>query len=104
MTRAKHPQILTAYNLASGEILYLDQAGNWQPDIGAAWIFDEAERADTALGVEQGRIELVDPYLVEVSLETGRPVPVEFRERFRTEGISLDYLPPGGKSEDARHV
>ena len=85
-------QIVTANRLADGRVVFLTVDADWsariadsRPATGAA--------ADLLLSVAQmsaaDRV-VVDPYLIEVTLEGGSPWPVLHRERIRATGPTID--------------
>lgn len=88
MAKTFHPAVLTANNLAEGHSVFLAPDG-WSRRIDAALVALTPEQAEelAALG---GRFadenEIVGPYLVEVALDAGAPVPLSRRERIRAAG------------------
>lgn len=80
--------VLTANDLVHGHSVFLSPEG-WSADIARAMVSVTPEQAEelTALGnrfvVDN---QIVGPYLVEVSLETGAPVPLSRREQIRASG------------------
>jgi len=87
---ADHPQLVTANDLLSGDVVFLSNAG-WSRKIAeAALAKGEAAAALLARGEADAKANIVvAPYLVPVTLEEGRPVPLQFRERIRAEGPSV---------------
>jgi hypothetical protein len=82
------PAILTANHLAEGYSVFLAAEG-WSRRIDAALVALTPEQAEelAALGsrfVEAN--EIVGPYLVDVALAGGAPVPLLRRERIRADG------------------
>ena len=90
MARAKHPQIVTANDLFEGDVIYLTADGTWSrthADAAVAHDPDEGQRLLASAQRQAGR--LVGAYLANVSIsEDGRPLPLHFREAFRTRGPS----------------
>ena len=89
MAKEFKPSVVTANDLIEGDSVFLGALG-WVRDIAEARVAlsrDEAEvlEADGVAG-EDGNIVFV-PYLIEVSVATGRPVPVLRRERIRVSGV-----------------
>jgi hypothetical protein len=88
MAKPFTPAVLTANHLAEGHSVFLAPDG-WSPRIDAALVALTPEQAEelAALG---GRFvfanEVVGPYLVEVAIEEGVPVPLLRRERIRADG------------------
>jgi len=86
------PKALTANELRSGLVVFLDPDGRWTPDLNEA---DLAGEADRASGLEQAgkaavaeRI-VVDPYLIEVERTGAGLRPAHIRERIRTLGPTV---------------
>lgn len=88
MARSFNPAVLTANNLAEGHSVFLAPEG-WSRRIDAALVALTAEQAEelAALGNRfVDKNEIVGPYLVDVSLDGGAPVPLARRERIRADG------------------
>ncbi len=89
MAKAFAPIVITANDLVEGDSVFLGPEG-WTRDIRMARVARTAEEA-TALDASgaQGETQnlVVGPYRVEVSLETGAPVPVLRREQIRASGV-----------------
>ncbi len=89
MAKEFKPVIVTANDLIEGDSVFLGACG-WVRDIDKARV---AMSADEAAVLEQAGIEgedgniVVGPYLIEVSVATGRPVPVLRREQIRASGF-----------------
>lgn len=89
--KATH-QMLLASRLRDGRAVFLAPGGQWTTAIAGGLVTDEPATA-TAL-LEQGRAaeranEVVDPYLVGVTLAGGRPEPVDWREQIRAHGPGI---------------
>jgi len=85
MAKQKHPQILTANDLIEGRSVFMSPEG-WSTDVSRAMVSVTAEQAVEleALGARfVDRNAVVGPYLIDVGLETGAPVPLSRRERIR---------------------
>ncbi len=88
MAKTFAPAVLTANHLAEGHSVFLASDG-WSRRIDAALVALTPEQAEelAALGnrfVHEN--EIVGPYLVDVALGGGAPVPLLRRERIRAEG------------------
>lgn len=88
-------KIVTANRLTDGRVVYLTQDADWsariadgRPANGSAAALLLAVAEDSAAS----RI-VVDPYLIDVSLEGGSPWPVLPRERIRADGPTADQSP-----------
>ncbi len=80
---------LTANDLASGEVVFLSDAG-WASSYGQAVIFDDDAAAQTALDTARSAVNvLADPYLIDVAAVDGFPVPTSYRERIRALGPTI---------------
>ena len=88
MPKTFHPKVLTANDLAEGTSVCLAPEG-WSADISEALI---ATTPDQAVDLEDRGERSVDentvigPYLVDVSVDGGRPMPLTRRERIRADG------------------
>ena len=89
MAKEFKPVVVTANDLIEGDSVFLGACG-WVRDVAEARV---AMSRDEAAVLEQAGIEgedgnlVVGPYLIEVSVATGRPVPVLRRERIRASGV-----------------
>lgn len=91
--KAKGPQVLTGNLLGDGMVVFLGPDGSWRNDINTAQIARSVEDAATleTEGIAAVRASvLVDPYLVEVEETEQGLVPIEFRERRRIAGPSVN--------------
>jgi hypothetical protein len=89
MAKEFKPVVVTANDLVEGDSVFLGAFG-WVRDIALARVAlsdDEAKVLETA-GIE-GEVSnlVVGPYLIEVSVATGQPVPVLRREQIRASGL-----------------
>ena len=89
MAKEFKPSVVTANDLIEGDSVFLGALG-WVRDIAEARVAlsrDEAEvlEADGVAGEDANIV--VGPYLIEVSVATGRPVPGLRRERIRVSGV-----------------
>lgn len=87
------PQVLTGNQLSDGMVVFLGADGSWRNDINTAQKAQSPEGVATleAEGAQAAKDNLiVDPYLVEVESADNRLVPVEFRERRRIAGPSVN--------------
>jgi hypothetical protein len=82
------PAILIANDFLDGEVVFLGAAG-FERDHRRAAVASSAAEAEAFLarGAEAFRANaIVDPYLAQVSVESGVPIPLHYRERMRTLG------------------
>ncbi len=89
MAKEFKPVVVTANDLIEGDSVFLGAFG-WVRDIAEARV---AMSGDEAAVLEQAGNEgedaniVIGPYLVEVSVATGKPVPALRREQIRASGI-----------------
>jgi len=89
MAKEFKPVVITANDLIEGDSVFLGPLG-WVRDIRMARIAmsaDEAKVLKTAGAEGEDGNAVVGPYLIEVSVATGTPVPVLRRERIRASGF-----------------
>jgi hypothetical protein len=79
--------IVTANRLDDGSVTYLRADRSWTGALTQAWTSEDREAAEARLEWARGQERVIcDPYLIEVGIEDGRPVPRSARERIRAEG------------------
>ena len=95
MKRVPLPAILLANDLLDGDVVFASNDGAstlaWTRDPALALVAADdpaADRLEAFAAAELRGNRVVDAYLVDVAVETGRPVPRHFRERFKTLGPS----------------
>ncbi|MEM9736221.1 MAG: DUF2849 domain-containing protein [Pseudomonadota bacterium] len=89
MAKAFAPHVITAYDLVEGHAVFLGPEG-WTPRVDGAMVALTPEQAEEFEALGQRHVagnDVVEPYLVEVSLENGRPWPVTRREQIRAAGV-----------------
>jgi len=95
------PAILLANDLLDGVVVFRALDG-WTPDPRAALVAhtrDAADRLEAQAQAALARQEVVDAYLVDVSVGAdGVPTPNHFRERFKVRGPS--HRPDLGKQAE----
>jgi sulfite reductase (NADPH) hemoprotein beta-component len=87
----KTVKILTANNLAPGEVVYWNGSG-WIPELQQAQVLQDAEAESVlkAAAESVARNEVVAPYLFAVWLDSsGRIIPASARELIRARGPSV---------------
>ena len=99
MARAKAPVVITANDLLTGEVVYLDPAHRWSPNLSAAKVFDILDEAEAELAAAFSEAVVVGAYLAEVGSDSV-VTPRHYRETFRQKGPS-NYLHGKQAVEDA---
>ncbi|MBY8974928.1 DUF2849 domain-containing protein [Rhodobacteraceae bacterium NNCM2] len=88
MAKTFTPAVITAYDLVEGHAVFLGAEG-WNGDIAKAMVALTPEQAEEFEALGQRHVlanEVVEPYLVPVTLDGGLPVPVSRREQIRAAG------------------
>lgn len=90
--------IVTANLLGSGQVVYLTWDGGWSEQVADSFISGSQEENDWLLDIAKRAAEarvVVDPYLVDVVERDGAAWPVQYRERIRAAGPTIEYAPSG---------
>jgi len=102
MARIFTPKVLTANDLLEGDVIYRNALGAWTRHHHEAVLYKNAREADAALVVALAEgARVVGPYLADAKAGPHGPLPVHFREAFRTRGPS-NYR--HGKQVEQSHV
>lgn len=84
--------MIIANRLTDGLVVFLDADGGWSQDIAdGAVISDETEEArlfEQAKSAEANCI-VIDPNLIDVTVDDGKPKPVAIREAIRAFGPTV---------------
>lgn len=89
-------QMIIANRLLDGRVVFMDNAGGWVNEIADGLLLAGKQDAAQRLLTAQQAVEhntVVDPYLIDVSADGGRPRPVLVRERIRAFGPSVGIVP-----------
>jgi hypothetical protein len=87
MSRRFTPKVVTANRLLEGDAVWLTEDDRWSPDMAEAELIDDEAHAQLRLLHAKGQPHLVvGPELVDAAPSPTGPVPVHFREAFRTRG------------------
>lgn len=83
------PKVVTANALLEGDAVWLTTDDQWTRDIAEAELIEDEAVADDRLlfAIAQPDV-VVGPYLADAKDSEDGPVPVHFREAFRTRGPS----------------
>lgn len=82
------PQVMTAYDLPTGDVVYWTGSG-WTRDVREAALIEDAASAEATGAAEASAQRVIDPYLIDVELQDGKPWPVRYREVVRASGPSV---------------
>lgn len=87
-------QIMTAYRLDDGVVVFLDNNGNWTEELSEARVArtpeQSAELEQIGVAAKAANI-VVDQYLIDVAEEGGILRPVRLRERMRLWGPTVGH-------------
>ncbi len=94
MKRDTATKIITANDLLSGEVVYLSTSGKWSIRHSDAILFEDKKAANTRLTEVQAQdTSIIGPCLAGATLADNQtPMPVHFREVFRSKGPSNRFL------------
>jgi hypothetical protein len=82
-------QALTANRLLDGVVVFWADQG-WTEAFPEAELFSDAAAAAARLAAAREQTtRLVDPYLIDIRLDAGQPVPASYRERVRALGPTI---------------
>ncbi|MFZ3581981.1 DUF2849 domain-containing protein [Loktanella sp. DJP18] len=89
MAKQFTPKVVTANALLEGDAVWLTEDDRWSRDIAEAELLIDEAHADLRLIEAMRRqSEVAGPYLADAKGTDHGPVPVHFRENFRTRGPS----------------
>ena len=91
--RTNGPQAVTANDLRSGAVVFLTRDG-WTGDVRLAEVATDLAAADRLLArakADHDASIVVEPVLIELAVDTGRPSPARLRERIRADGPTVAY-------------
>jgi len=83
--------MIIANRLSDGLVVFFAGPGQWVRDIAGGRVIDDTVRADALLRqakADEVECLVVDPNVIEVELEGGRPRPTAIREAIRAFGPS----------------
>ncbi|MBL1437488.1 MAG: DUF2849 domain-containing protein [Rhodobacteraceae bacterium] len=94
MPKKQLPQIISANDLLSGEVVYLTKTGAWSRDHSNATVFEHADLPTKQLErLNRTDTSIVGTYLTVVELGGDHtPLPAHFREAFRASGPSNRFI------------
>ena len=88
-------QVVTASRLRDGRAVYLTTGGTWSEKIAGSLVSTNEDDNAAMLATAQEAADaqfIVDPYLVDVTLDDALPTPVTMREKMRATGPSVTYV------------
>ena len=91
------PQVVTANDLLSGDVVYLTVARGWSRRIADAAIAPNVQDGATLLAEAEAQAKrniVVAPYLIPVDASVTPPKPVQYREILRADGPSTERRQP----------
>jgi hypothetical protein len=88
-------KVITANDLRTGRVVFLDADGGWVHDIAEARVVEDGPDLDAAnlqaKAQSDARI-VVEPYPIDVQITGGIPAPVRLREKIRADrGPTIAY-------------
>ena len=87
-------QVVTASRLRDGRAVYLTAGKTWSEKIAGSLVAATEDDSNAMLADAQEAADariVVDPYLVDVTLDDALPTPVTMREKMRATGPSVTY-------------
>lgn len=92
-------KILTANDLHSGGVIFATSEGNWSSFITQAQLSSDSQTEETLVSMGNQSVEaqtIVDPFLIDINIINGVPVPKRYREQLRVSGPSVrtDFSKP----------
>ena len=90
------PQVVTANDLLSGDVVYLTKAAGWSRRIADAAVVENARAGAVLLGTAEAQARanvVVAPYLIPVDATVTPPRPIQYREVIRAEGPTTERSP-----------
>lgn len=85
-------RMIIANRLADGLVVFLTGSGGWSVDIADGIVIDESgeeERLFAAAKSDETHCKVVDPNLIDVTVDNGKPRPVAMREAIRAFGPTV---------------
>ena len=86
------PQMIIANRLRDGVVVFLASNEGWDTAIGAGALLDNDADAAKLLAVakrHEAECQVIDPQLIDVEVEDGKPRPTAIREAIRAFGPTV---------------
>jgi hypothetical protein len=92
--RAATALVVSANDARDGRTVYRAEDGTWTRTIDGALVVPSQATAEALVAIcsADSATRVVDPYLVEVTVQDGRVRPVRYRELIRVEGPTVPAL------------
>ena len=97
-------QVVTASRLRDGRAVYLTAGGTWSEKIAGSLVSTSDDDNAAMMATAQDAADtqyVIDPYLVDVTLDDALPRPVTIREQIRANGPTIAY---GANAGEIRQV
>ncbi len=85
-------QVFTGNRVSDGIVVFMTAEGGWTERVAASGVLSgqaEVERMTGVAAAAAVSAVVIDPYLIEVTVENGGIRPVRYRERIRAYGPSI---------------
>jgi len=85
-------QMIIANRLRDGAVVFLASSEGWELAIGAGTVIDNEADATRLMAVakrHEGECKVIDPQLIEVEINDGKPRPTAIREAIRAFGPTV---------------
>lgn len=85
-------RMIIANRLTDGLVVFLTPAGGWSVDIGEGVVIDDEDEAGRLLEQaksDETHCKIVDPNLIDVTVDGGPPRPTAIREAIRAFGPTV---------------
>jgi hypothetical protein len=86
------PQMIIANRLSDGLVVFLAPGEQWATAIASGAVIEDGGEASRLLEVakrHETEAKIVDPQLIDVAVESGKPRPTEIREAIRAFGPTV---------------
>ena len=86
------PQMIIANRLRDGAVVFLASGESWEPAIAAGAVIESEADATRLMALakrHEAECQVIDPQLIEVEIEGGKPRPTAIREAIRAFGPTV---------------
>jgi hypothetical protein len=91
-TPLKNTKVITANRLIDGDAVWLGTNGQWLDRVDNALVIESKEQLEAQMVIamkSDADNYVVEPYDIDVNVESGKVVPTKFREVIRTKGPTV---------------